>query len=419
MEERTNGTREPAISVRDLKKSFRIYGDKSPLLKDRILFWKRNRYHTHEVLRGLSFDVAQGEAVGLIGRNGCGKSTTLKMLTRIMYPNEGSIRMRGRVSALIELGAGFHPDMSGRENIYTNAAIFGLSRREVNERMDRIIAFSELGGFIDNPVRTYSSGMYMRLAFSVAINVDADILLVDEILAVGDAAFQAKCINKLREIKASGTTIVIVSHDLSQIENLCDRSIWIKDGTIAMQGKPEQVHAAYLAYMNPAPSTQAGDAAQRRREDLQDRAASFDSVTVLNSHDEPCRTFKRGEEIRIRADYTVREPDLDPVCGIGIFRTDNFFCYGTNTMTDGVFIGKRQGRQSFVFRIDACPFMRGDYLLNVSLSRTLGDDLDVYFDAARFSVTADAEDEGNVYTPHGWSFSAAEAEETEQERMDG
>ena len=186
MEEQTPKAPVPAIEVRDLKKSFRIYNDKSSLLKDRLLFWKRNKYQTREVLRGLTFDVAPGEAVGLIGHNGCGKSTTLKMLTKIMYPNAGTIKMRGRVSALIELGAGFHPDMSGRENIYTNAAIFGLSRKEVNERMDTIIGFSELGEYIDNPVRTYSSGMYMRLAFSVAINVDADILLVDEILAVGD-----------------------------------------------------------------------------------------------------------------------------------------------------------------------------------------------------------------------------------------
>ena len=172
------------------------------------------------------------------------------MLTRIIYPNSGEIEMCGRVSSLIELGAGFHPDMSGRENIYTNAAIFGLTKKEIDERLEEIIAFSELEEFIDNPVRTYSSGMYTRLAFSVAINVDADILLIDEILAVGDANFQAKCFNKLREIKASGTTIVIVSHSLGQIEQICDRSIWICEGKIAMEGKPKEVHLEYLDYMN-------------------------------------------------------------------------------------------------------------------------------------------------------------------------
>lgn len=215
-----------------------------------MLFWKRNRYEKRHVLNGISFNVKRGEAIGLVGKNGCGKSTTLKMLTKIIYPDSGTIEMRGRVSSLIELGAGFHPDMSGRENIYTNASIFGLTKKEIDARLDDIIAFSELEDFIDNPVRTYSSGMYMRLAFAVAINVDADILLIDEILAVGDANYQAKCFNKLREIKAEGTTIVIVSHSLGQIEQICDRSIWIKNGLIEAEGTPKDVHLKYLDYMN-------------------------------------------------------------------------------------------------------------------------------------------------------------------------
>ena len=215
---------ETAIEVNNITKNFKVYLDKGAQLKERLLFRKRNKYELRQVLKGISFTVKKGEAVGLIGHNGCGKSTTLKLLTRIMYPDSGSITMNGRVSSLIELGAGFHPDMSGRENIYTNAAIFGLTKKEIDARLNDIVEFSELEEFIDNPVRTYSSGMYMRLAFSVAINVDADILLIDEILAVGDANFQAKCFNKLKEIKANGTTIVIVSHSLGQIEQICDRS---------------------------------------------------------------------------------------------------------------------------------------------------------------------------------------------------
>lgn len=238
-----------AIEVNDIKKSFKVYYDKGNQLKERMLFWKRNRYEKREVLKGISFNVRKGEAVGLIGHNGCGKSTTLKLLTRIIYPDEGSVIVRGRVSSLIELGAGFHPDMSGRENIYTNAAIFGLNRKEIEEKIDDIIRFSELEEFIDNPVRTYSSGMYMRLAFSVAINVDADVLLVDEILAVGDVNFQKKCFDKLKEIKEQGTTIVIVSHSLGQIEEICDRSIWIDDGKIREQGAPLEVHEKYLEVM--------------------------------------------------------------------------------------------------------------------------------------------------------------------------
>ncbi len=242
-------TEDTVISVENVKKSFKVYLDKGTTLKEKLLFSKRNRYELRTVLDDVSFSIRRGESVGLVGRNGCGKSTTLKLLTRIMYPDSGKVAVSGRVSALIELGAGFHPDMSGRENIYINAAIFGLSRKEIDRRLDKIIEFSELEQFIDNPVRTYSSGMYMRLAFSVAINVDADILFIDEILAVGDVAFQSKCFDKLKEIKANGTTIVIVSHSLSQIEEFCDRSIWINDGKIAYEGAPKEVHTRSLDFM--------------------------------------------------------------------------------------------------------------------------------------------------------------------------
>ncbi len=238
-----------AIEVTNVVKKFKVYLDKGNTLKEKLLFWKRNQHENRLVLNDISFNIKKGEAVGLVGHNGCGKSTMLKLLTRIMYPNSGKINVRGKVSALIELGAGFHPDMSGRENIYIDASIFGLTRKEIDAKVDKIIEFSELQQFIDNPVRTYSSGMYMRLAFAVAINVEAEILFVDEILAVGDAAFQQKCFNKLKEIKAAGTTIVIVSHSLGQIEEFCDRSIWINEGKIRMEGKPKEVHAAYIEFM--------------------------------------------------------------------------------------------------------------------------------------------------------------------------
>lgn len=237
------------IEVHDLTKKFKVYHDKGKNLKDKILFWNRNKYETRTVLDGISFSIKKGEAVGLIGHNGCGKSTTLKLLTKIMYPTSGTVDVRGKVSALIELGAGFHPDMSGLENIYINASIFGLTKKQIDAKVDDIIKFSELEDFIDNPVRTYSSGMYMRLAFSVAINVEAEILFIDEILAVGDVAFQEKCFNKLIEIKNAGTTIVIVSHSLDQIEKICDRSIWIDSGKIKMEGKPSEVHKEYLEFM--------------------------------------------------------------------------------------------------------------------------------------------------------------------------
>ena len=239
----------PTITVENVYKNFKVYHDKGYSLKEKILFWQRNDYETRTVLNGISFKVNKGEAVGLIGKNGSGKSTTLKLLSRIMYPDKGVVNINGRVACLIELGAGFHPDMSGRENIYINASIFGLTKKEIDDKLQQIIDFSELWDFIDNPVRTYSSGMYMRLAFAVAINVAADILLIDEILAVGDIKFQEKCFNKLKEIKKAGTTIVIVSHSLEQIEEFCDKSIWLKDGKIAMIDKPQTVHKKYNEYM--------------------------------------------------------------------------------------------------------------------------------------------------------------------------
>ena len=241
-----------AIEVQHISKSFKISYDKSKTLKDKIIFAKKDKYEIHQVLDDVSFTIEKGEAVGLIGHNGCGKSTTLKLLTRIIYPDSGEISIDGRVSSLLELGAGFHPDMTGRENIYTNASIFGLTKKEIDERLDEIIEFSELEEFIDNPVRTYSSGMYMRLAFSVAINVNADILLIDEILAVGDSNFQLKCANKMQELKKEGITIVIVSHSMGQIEELCDRCIWLDKGKIVSDGTPQYVHKLYMEFMGQA-----------------------------------------------------------------------------------------------------------------------------------------------------------------------
>ena len=326
-----------AIEVRDVTKSFKVYLDKGAQLKERILFRKRCRYEERKVLRGVSFNVRKGEAIGLIGRNGCGKSTTLKLLTRIMYPDSGTIKLSGRVSSLIELGAGFHPDMSGRENIYTNASIFGLTKKEIDARLKDIIDFSELDSFIDNPVRTYSSGMYMRLAFSVAINVDADILLIDEILAVGDANFQAKCFNKLKEIKAQGTTIVIVSHSLGQIEQICDRSIWILDGLIRADGDPKTVDLEYLDFMsremqkNMSSGNITGACETERHGNGK---ALIEKVSSFNSEGEEQSVFRTGEKIVFRISYSVKEKVEDAVFGFGVFNSKGISCYGTNTRID-------------------------------------------------------------------------------------
>ena len=238
--------KENAIEIKHVTKSFKIYYDKASTLKEHLLFWKRNESELYTALKDINLDIKKGETVGLIGVNGSGKSTLLKLMTKIIYPTKGEIITHGKLTSLLELGAGFHQDFTGRENIYFNAAIFGLTKQEIDKRLDEIIEFSELGEFIDNPVRTYSSGMYMRLAFSIAINVDAEILLIDEILAVGDQHFQEKCFNKLQELKNSEKTIVIVSHSLDQIENLCTRAIWINNGLVEMDDIPSKVIPEYL-----------------------------------------------------------------------------------------------------------------------------------------------------------------------------
>ena len=234
------------IKIRNLYKDFKLNSDKPRTLKEKLIRSKNNKVERITILRNIDLDIHKGETVALIGTNGSGKSTLLKLMTKIIYPTKGTIETVGKLTSLLELGAGFHPDFTGRENIYFNAAIFGLTKQEIEKRLDEIINFSELGEFIDNPVRTYSSGMYMRLAFSIAINVDAEILLIDEILAVGDQHFQDKCFKKLTELKESDKTIVIVTHNLDQVKQLCNRAIWIKDGHVEMDGKPIEVVDKYL-----------------------------------------------------------------------------------------------------------------------------------------------------------------------------
>lgn len=235
-----------AIKVKNMTKTFKLYSDKPNTMKERIVRGWKSKNETRTVLKNINIEIKKGETVALIGVNGSGKSTLLKLMTKIIFPNKGTVETKGKLTSLLELGAGFHPDFTGRENIYFNASIFGLTKREIDERLDKIIEFSELGEFIDSPIRTYSSGMYMRLAFAVAINVNADILLIDEILAVGDQHFQEKCFAKLEELAKSDMTIVIVSHSLSSLNKLCNRGIWIKDGEINMDGKFKEVSEAYI-----------------------------------------------------------------------------------------------------------------------------------------------------------------------------
>lgn len=440
---------ENMIEVRDLRKGFKVYFDKGSTIKEKLVSSSRRKYENREVLRGVSFSVKRGEAIGLIGHNGCGKSTTLKLLSRIMYPDSGQIRMRGRVSSLIELGAGFHPDMSGRENIYINASIFGLTKKEIDRRLEDIIEFSELEEFIDNPVRTYSSGMYMRLAFSVAINVDADILLVDEILAVGDINFQGKCFDRMREIKAAGTTIVIVSHSLPQIEQICERTIWIDDGVIRDEGIPKYVHEHYLMEMENKrleilkkeekrkmeterereaisqteavrQNTHGAEETGRNREQedpkeklpafcsplsirIGNKKIQFTDVKLMDTEGREKRVFKNGESFVVQMDYKSEEEGLSGNFGIGIFRDDGVHVYGTNTLIehDSLVPVRRQGRVAITVT-DNC-LLPARYMLDVAVHSEDGIRYDDIRNIIPFRITANKKDIGLCRLDNFWT----------------
>lgn len=415
---------ENAIEVKELSKSYKVYFDKGSQLKERLLFRNRNRYEERKVLDGISFEVKKGEAVGLIGHNGCGKSTTLKLLSKIIYPDKGTIEMRGRVSSLIELGAGFHPDMSGRENIYINAAIFGLTKREIDARLDDIIRFSELEEYIDNPVRTYSSGMYMRLAFSVAINVDADILLIDEILAVGDAGFQTKCFNKMKEIKAAGTTIVIVSHSMGQVEQICDRSIWIHEGKIMKEGKPRDVDPEYLDYMGEqrqkiAEKEEADKLVEQKaeQEELQKEEQKklrwgngFARITGVHMNrigKQDAVSFKTGESAEIVLEYEVSKAVEDAVFGIGIFRVDGLQCYGTNTRIEQLERFDLREKGVVKIAIENMNLLPGNYSLDVAIECEVGIPVDYYKEAYKFEMQSAIGDVGVARMSHDWQIENA------------
>lgn len=421
-----------AIEVKNVTKKFRIYYDKGALLKEKIIFYNRNKYEERWVLNGISFDVKKGQAIGLIGHNGCGKSTTLKLLTKIMFPDSGSIEMHGRVSSLLELGAGFHPDMSGRDNIYINASIFGLTRKEIEQRLDEIIDFSELGKYIDNPVRTYSSGMYMRLAFSVAINVNADILLIDEILAVGDANFQNKCFNKMLEIKKAGTTIVLVSHSLGQIEQICERSIWLQDGLICMDGTPRQVHNYYLQFMENKHKNLLNykenkriDVVSEARKDLDGLRVSskenvdketvsslrrgsgearIQTVKSFNKYGDEKYNFSCDEDIVFTISYKVYKKVEKTVFGISIFRIDGTRCYGSNTRIDSVkeFNIENDGIVSVCF--DSNKLLPGKYFIDVCIAKGLDLIVDYMEATNEFEITGSTEEIGFMKMSHTWNI---------------
>lgn len=409
-------SKENAIEVRNINKKFKVYFDKGHTLKEKVLHRSRNRYEEREVIKDISFDIKKGEAVGLVGHNGCGKSTTLKLLTRIMYPDSGTVKVNGRVSSLLELGAGFHPDMSGRENVYINASILGLSKKEIDERMDEIIEFSELEQFMDNPVRTYSSGMYMRLAFAVAINVDADILFIDEILAVGDTNFQVKCFNKLMEIKEKGTTIVIVSHSLGQIEQICDRSIWIHEGVIKEDGTPRNVHKKYLAYMGEKRNEKQQEKKTEEEQvkevvlenDTYEHVGSgevkISNVFLKDSEGRIKQAFETAQDIEININYKVAKHIDKANFGVSIFRNDGVCCYGISTFSDGMGYYSITNDGSIKLTLKNVALLAGRYSVNVGVEDDIRNGIDYVDQACVFDIYTTDEEVGAFYLEHTWKI---------------
>lgn len=421
------------IQVKDVTKKFRIYYDKGGTLKEKILFRNRNKYEDRWVLKGINLNIKKGETVGLIGENGSGKSTLLKLLTRIIYPDNGEIKINGKVSSLLELGAGFHPDMTGRENIYMNASIFGLTKEEIDRRLDDIIAFSELEEFIDNPVRTYSSGMYMRLAFSVAINVEAEILLIDEILAVGDAAFQKKCFDKISELKNMNKTVVIVSHDTNNLKKLCDKVIWLSNGKISTEGESEYIISEYMehVYKNRRVDNKA-DLAEYKNEnknskdnDQKDgylnenqklknttparwgaKEIEFTHVELLNRNNIQETSYKYGDKLIIKMRYKVNENVKNIVFGFGMFLPDGTRCYGTNTELDGLKIDelKKDEEGSIVFSIENLFLTNGIYNLNLAVHAQDGYIYDYLNRMYSINVYSNSTDIGIFKPNHNWIF---------------
>ena len=359
-----------AISVQGAKKRYRIYRRHETTLKSTIIRGRRGVYDEFAALDGVSFDIPHGQAVGIVGRNGAGKSTLLKLLARIIEPDAGSIAIDGRVSALLEVGAGFHPEYTAIENIYLSGAIYGISRGELAKRVDDIIAFAELERFADNPVKTYSSGMFARLGFAIAVNVDPDVLLVDEVLAVGDQSFQARCIDRMLEFRNAGKTLVLVTHDLGAVESFCERAIWIDKGLVREDALPHHVIRAYVADVNEQDQVQlASRAASERGTEVAPHTPTHASHPVhltsmsFTSHDGSEReVFQTGEPMRVRISYTASAEQPDPICELDIERHDGVLVASASTRVSGFALPAiAAGDGWFEWQLDSLTLTPGTY----------------------------------------------------------
>jgi ABC-type polysaccharide/polyol phosphate transport system ATPase subunit len=420
---------DPAILATNVTKTYRRFLHKNQFktlksaLLTRSLLSDLTADETFTALEDVSFQVPRGSTFGVVGENGSGKSTLLKLLSGITKPTTGALAVNGRISALIELGAGFHPEISGRENVAINGIMLGLSRREVEERFDDIVDFAELRPFIDAPVKTYSSGMYMRLGFAVAIHVDPEVLLIDEVLAVGDEAFTRKCLDKISEFRRRGRTILIVSHSLAQVEKMCDEVLWLRRGKKADQGDPKRVIMSYLTYVAGGEDAQlireqgtaTADAVdsgpeppadgQFRRGRWGTREIEIQRVELLDAQGQERHVYVPGESLTVRLHLQAKEPVRDYAFGVGLFTADGISIYGTNTelealTPDRTLAPGAAASASFVFaQID---LVEGSYSIDVAVHRKDGRPYDYHRSLYTFRVKSRVKDVG-IYRPrHRW-----------------
>ena len=389
-----------AITVNGLWKYFRLYHEKNQYLKTALLRGGRSRYEQFWALKDVSFEIPHGSTFGIIGSNGSGKSTLLKCLAGILTPDRGNVRLSGRLAALLELGAGFHPDLTGRENIYLNAAILGMTRHDTDLHLGEIVEFSGLERFIDTPVKNYSSGMVVRLGFSIAINVDPEILLIDEVLAVGDESFQQRCYEKIEGFRRDGRTIVLVSHGLSQITQLCSTTAWIEKGTLREIGPSYEVVSHYSGVNHQAQ--------QKLSDELGERWGSMEAeistVELLSQKNVPCNP-ETGKPLVIRISYKAHVPIESLVVGLRITDLHGTNVWGTNTKRRAFTIKDVFGIGQVELEIPRFPLLAGTYDLTIALSdMSEVHEFDHWDRRIRFTVSQHVTfDEGITFVEGSWS----------------
>ncbi len=393
-----------AVVVEDVWKSFRLYHERNQYLKAAVLRGRRARYEEFWALKGIEFEVPVGSTFGVIGSNGSGKSTLLKCLTGILYPEKGRVTIEGRVSALLELGAGFHPELSGRENVYLNGAILGLTKKEINARFDDIVEFSGLPDFIDTPVKNYSSGMFVRLGFAVAAHVEPDVLLIDEVLSVGDESFQRRCAQKIEQFRRDGRTIVFVSHGLSQVEQLCETVAWIDKGDLKMVGPAGEVISAYSGQSHNAVRVE-GELGAR----WGSGEAEITSVKLLGADGQPLDVLTTHDPLTIAIDFRTFRPLQDIVVNMRIDTMNGHAVWGTSTRRCSKAIGLVDGEARAVMTMPHFPILEGTYELTLAVTdHTEMHPFDHWEKRIRFEVRQyTSTDVGLVHIPVQWEITGA------------